>query len=412
MKKLNILIISSVLPYPLNNGGAQAQFHIIDNLRDRANISMLVIIHKNMNTQENLEALKLVWPDVTFIPFYSDWKDYDFITILNKIKLKITSIFGLKTDQSKRLGEMSGDFYTDKFLTFVQNNVNENHYDIIQTEFYPFMGLIYSINSKAKKIFIQHEINFVKNEILMDIYPASKYEQYLYNKNRLFEIATMNEYDAIVALTEVDRLKLIESGVSTQIYSSPGGIKVNAIENLDFEFNNKIVFLGGYQHYPNADAVDWYLSDIWEKTLLKNPLLELHIVGIWPKNIIKNYEKKYRKVFFHGFVPDLSEILSNSIVIVPLRIGSGMRMKIIEAVNYACPVVTTSVGVEGLDFMDGVDCIIRDEPDSLAIEIAELSLNPIKQKELIQNAKNTFDENYSIDKLSQKRFSIYNSLIN
>nr|WP_315152903.1 glycosyltransferase [uncultured Flavobacterium sp.] len=411
MEKLNILIVSSILPYPLNNGGAQAQFHIIDNLRQVVDISILVIIHKNMNTVENLEKLKLIWPDVKFIPYYSNWRDYNFITIMTKIVLKIKSLFGLKTNFNDSLSEMSGDFFTNNFLTFVQDIVNESNYDIIQSEFYPFMGLIYSIESDAKKVFIQHEINFVKNKIFMDMYPTNIFDQYLFKKNKSLEIATMNEYDAVIALTEVDKMKLMEAGIVTEIFSSPGGIKFKNKENFNFEFNNKIVFLGGYKHYPNVDAVDWYLSEIWEKVLLGNPMLEFHIVGIWPKDIIKNYEKKYIKIFFHGFVPDLAEVLYNAIVVVPLRIGSGMRMKIIEAVNYGCPVITTSIGVEGLDFIDGFDCIIKDEPNSIASEIAELSLNPTKQNYYINNSKDTFVRNYSIDILSQKRFSIYKSLV-
>jgi glycosyltransferase involved in cell wall biosynthesis len=411
LKKLNILIISNILPYPLNNGGAQAQFHIIDNLRQIVDISMLVIIHKNMNTVDNLEKLKLIWPDVKFIPYYSNWRDYEFTTIVNKFKLKIQSVFGLKSGFSS-IGEMSGDFFTNNFLTFVKNNVDQIKYDIIQTEFYPFMGLIYSLESDAKKIFIQHEINFVKNKIFLDMYTTNVFEQYLFKRNKLIEIATMNEYDAVIALTEVDRLKLVESGVVTAVYSSPGGIKFKNIENFNFNFNNKIVFLGGYQHYPNVDAVEWYLSEIWEKILSGNPILEFHIVGIWPENIQKKYIKKYPKIFFNGFVPNLSDILDNSIVVVPLRIGSGMRMKIIEAVNYGCPVITTSIGVEGLDFIDGIDCVITDEPNRFALEVVELSLNSIKQSEYIKNSKDCFIRNYSIDKLSQKRFSIYNSLFN
>jgi glycosyltransferase involved in cell wall biosynthesis len=244
------------------------------------------------------------------------------------------------------------------------------------------------------------------------MYTTNVFEQYLFKRNKLIEIATMNEYDAVIALTEVDRLKLVESGVVTAVYSSPGGIKFKNIENFNFNFNNKIVFLGGYQHYPNVDAVEWYLSEIWEKILSGNPILEFHIVGIWPENIQKKYIKKYPKIFFNGFVPNLSDILDNSIVVVPLRIGSGMRMKIIEAVNYGCPVITTSIGVEGLDFIDGIDCVITDEPNRFALEVVELSLNSIKQSEYIKNSKDCFIRNYSIDKLSQKRFSIYNSLFN
>lgn len=412
MEKINILIVSNILPYPLDNGGAQAQFHIIDNLRQEVNISILVIIHKNMNTVESLEKLKLIWPDVKFFPYYSNWKDYDFTTIVTKISLKIKSIVGIKSNLSERLAEMSGDFFTNNFLTFVQTIVTENKYDIIQTEFYPFLGLINSIKSTAKKIFIQHEINFVKNKILMDMHPVNIFEQYLYKKNTIIEIATMNEYDAVVALTEVDKLKLIEAGVVADVYSSPGGIKFENKENFNFEFNNKIVFLGGYQHYPNVDAVDWFLAEVWEKVLSKNPILEFHIIGIWPKDVIKNYEKKYSKLFFHGFVPDLAEVLYNSIVVVPLRIGSGMRMKIIEAINYGCPVITTSVGVEGLELIDGVDCIIRDDPNRFAEDIAELSLNSIKQNYYIKNSKETFSINYTIERLSQKRLSIYKSLFN
>lgn len=99
-------------------------------------------------------------------------------------------------------------------------------------------------------------------------------------------------------------------------------------------------------------------------------------------------------------------------MIVPLRIGSGMRMKILDAVNCQIPFITTSVGVEGLLFENEKDCLIADTEETFVANLLRLIDDIHLQNHLIQNSKKVYDTNYSIDVLADKRLDVYNQIMN
>ena len=124
----------------------------------------------------------------------------------------------------------------------------------------------------------------------------------------------------------------------------------------------------------------------------------------------KKISSQYTGVNFLGFVQDLNEVLNNSIMIVPILIGSGMRMKIVEAANHSCPFVTTTVGVEGLDFKNQEECFIADKPEDFANNIIKLLSDKQLQIEQAKAIKEKFEKKYSIQVLGKKRFFILNSI--
>ena len=126
------------------------------------------------------------------------------------------------------------------------------------------------------------------------------------------------------------------------------------------------------------------------------------------KSIIKKYQRA--NICFLGYVEDLSVVFSSSMLIVPIRIGSGMRLKIIEAVNQGIPFITTTIGVEGLNFKNNIDCIIADSPYEFAKGIHYLSENPSKQQDFIKNASEKLSEKYSYVEAINKRLDFYRSL--
>jgi GT2 family glycosyltransferase/glycosyltransferase involved in cell wall biosynthesis len=122
---------------------------------------------------------------------------------------------------------------------------------------------------------------------------------------------------------------------------------------------NDLMFVGGFNHTPNSDAVFWFVEDIFPQVLKERPEMILHIVGSNAPDRIKALDGKNIKV--HGFVSDdeLADIYASSrLVVVPLRYGAGIKGKIVEAMGYGVPVVTTPIGAEGF----------RDADEYLAVE--------------------------------------------
>lgn len=408
--KPKILIISQC-PYPLNSGGKHAMFHILNNLRSQIDVSFIVLLRED--DVKYFQELQKIWSDVKFYPCVHKAKYHRYTVTAKIITKKLLSKFGRMQRVTDMVEDETGDLFTPLMLSFVEQVLENEKFNIIQVEFYENLALIHLIEKySGKKVFIHHELRYVRNQTAMGkASNITTLDRFLYQKNFDREIATLNKYDAIVTLTDVDKNKLEDVGVKRPIYASPAGIAMsNKFLTTLYEFNNKIVFVGPSVHFPNVQAVDWFLKDVWSEVLRLNPDLEFHVVGLWSKELQKLYEK-FPKVIFHGFVNNLSDILLNSIMVVPIHIGSGMRLKIIEAVINGCPFVTTTVGVEGLLFKDKRDCYIADTSIEFAKKIVELSLNPELQEQFIVNSQLTYNDNYSIEVLAQKRLSIYEKLL-
>lgn len=145
-------------------------------------------------------------------------------------------------------------------------------------------------------------------------------------------------------------------------------------ENIekDFSIRKDILFVGGFGHAPNIDAVIWFANKVFPKLLKKYPKLKWHIVGSNAPEQIRNLQNEH--IILEGFVTDekLGELYNTCrLVVVPLRYGAGVKGKIVESAYYQIPVVTTSIGGEGLDSSVG-SFVIEDDANMMAELIGKL----------------------------------------
>jgi glycosyltransferase involved in cell wall biosynthesis len=312
------------------------------------------------------------------------------------------------------MGTISPDiFYTADFLSYIKETITLIKPDIIQTEFYNNQNLIYELPDNIKKIFVQHEIRRIINEQRLEQQQDEKLKlirRYTYSKLAADEVTAMNHYNVVFTLTDVDKSKLLESGVAVPIYSSPVGIAMEKTRNT-CNFQNKLIFVGGSNHTPNVLSLNWFLNNVWKQVLSENPQIMLYIVGDWSKKLIKQIKTLYPRVEFKGFVPSLKSEYDGAISIVPIIRGSGMRMKIIDAVNYGSPFITTSIGSEGLLYEDGKDCFIADTPNEFCAKLCRLINDEKKRQEFYENSYVVLQTHYSMNKLVMKRLSYYQEIV-
>jgi glycosyltransferase involved in cell wall biosynthesis len=204
-----------------------------------------------------------------------------------------------------------------------------------------------------------------------------------------------------VTKTDADYLKA--AGVNTYVESSP--ITINT-PILPFKpWNGRLSFVGGYGHWPNMEAIDWFVDKVTPCFKTKIPL---DIIGTgWPAK----YDNHEKGVYLKGFVQELASTVHGSIMIVPILTGSGMRMKILEAMAMSMPIVTTTVGVEGIPLKHGESCIIADSPEDFAKAIERLSSDTSLCKQMGTNANQLFVKAYSPEVLAELRNSIYRQIV-
>ncbi len=133
-----------------------------------------------------------------------------------------------------------------------------------------------------------------------------------------------------------------------------------------------ILFLGGFQHAPNADAVEHLVRDVMPAVWEQRPDLRVTVVGRDAPDAIEALASD--RVTIAGWVPDLEPLLSGSrMMVAPLRFGAGMKGKVTQSLAHGLPVVTTSIGAEGLGLVDGADALLGDDPGGLAERIVRLA---------------------------------------
>ena len=405
----SILIITSFLPYPVRSGGDQAQYNMIEALRNDYNIGIIFPLNHD-NQSKDVEAISSLWQNVRLYPFPL-LSQYSYLPFFfQKAKRFLNRHIYLSKKRSK-INEALGhtDFLTSKrYLRFVLSAISEMKPDLIQVEFIQNLNIGGFLPKSIKKVFVHHEIGFViTDRTLKDISLTNQQKKRMDEKKHT-EISRLNRFDSIITLTETDKVILEKSGVKPPIYISPAAVNT---KEMEYEgWNGQLVFVGGYHHRPNQEGVDWFLREVtsfidWSKY----PQTQLKIVGLgWPAS----YERAFNGLTVHltGYVDDLSVHVSQGLMIVPLLTGSGMRMKILDAAALSVPFISTSVGVEGLDFSDKDTCMIADSASEFA-KALEMIMDDFSFRETIaRKAYDLYKEKYSLSVLVSNRLSIYDKL--
>lgn len=403
---MNIVILTIILPYPLDSGGAQAQYNMIDRLRRMHNITLVFPINE-MNSVVALNQLRDLWPDVDFRP-YSYAKQLanpKFFYSKAERFIKKTFMKNSERFQVERMLKPYGYSMDGRFVSFMNNIIAEKNADVVQVEFYPYLSFVHKLPKNVRKIFIHHEIRYIRNKRLLANIRLLKKEANFMEELRRKEIDDLNAYDAVVTLTDVDKNELTAAGVTTPILVSPASINAELMKYSGW--NGNITFLGGYSHTPNQEGMEWFVDKVlplvdWSKY----PNAKIQIVGGgWPASY-NNIEKPVT-VQCRGFVKELAPVAHGSIMIIPILSGSGMRMKILEAAAMGLPMVTTTVGVEGLLFQNEVECMVADAPQDFAAALEKLMANEELRAELTNNARELYEQKYSVEATSNVRNSVY-----
>jgi glycosyltransferase involved in cell wall biosynthesis len=165
--------------------------------------------------------------------------------------------------------------------------------------------------------------------------------------------------------------------------------------------STSLVFVGSLDWYPNEDAVKEFAFRIFPLIRRKNERITFRVVGRKQSISLTNALQGIDGVELIGEVPDVRQYVAEAAaVVVPLRIGGGTRIKILEALAMQKPVVSTSIGAEGLELKDGRDLLIANTPEQFAAQIESLLLNKELQQELGRNGRSVVEKFYGWDSLA------------
>lgn len=174
----------------------------------------------------------------------------------------------------------------------------------------------------------------------------------------------------------------------------------------------RIVFLGPTYVFPNRDGMDYLLEEIWPHIRLAYPSATLRLIGQSPAADRARYEG-VPGVACLGRVPDIRPHLREaSCCVVPLRVGGGTRLKILDSWAMGKAIVSTSLGCEGLDAVDGDNMLIRDDPRAFAEAVVNVLSDPGLRRRLERNARRIAEQRYSWDRIGEGLRAAYREIMN
>jgi glycosyltransferase involved in cell wall biosynthesis len=392
---MKVLMLTPYLPFPPFSGGQTRSYNLIKNLSKKHEITLFSLI-KDDEEKKNIKELEKYCKVRVFKRSKTPW------TLRNILKTG----FGLYPFLVIRN-------LVPEEKEAVAKELSNEKYDLIHAEtFYvmphipatsiPILMVEQTIEYSVYKHFVEDQAPFFIRPLLwIDVL-----------KLKYWETKIWKRADKVVAMSDSDRKSMISLVPNLKIDTVPNGIDVEYFskERPEEKGSPKVLYVGNFKWLQNVEAVQVLLSEVFPKILAKVPNAKLWIVGQYIPDEIK--AKAGKDIQITEAIPDIREAYLNATVLVtPIKGPGGTRLKILEAMASALPVVTTSVGAEGLDVVNGKHALIADDMDKLA----DLAVRVIKDKSLAaklgDNERKFVIENYRWQISADRLDSIYKEAV-
>jgi len=413
---MRILVATSYLPWPMTTGGNAAQFATLKCLARDHQFVVVALIYSS-DQRADLTQLQRALPDVRFI-VVETWKQQQGIfSVQFAVKMARKIYTAAKAlSKSQNSGSPATPYFPfhslpAKFIQVLNEELRKG-VDIFQAEFAEMLPLGAWLPQSLPKLFVHHQVHFRYAQRFIETKgDANGYGDFLVATMRAQEIAFLKYFDTIVTFSHDDSaaLKPFLNGTTIETSPFPLPSDLQVAEGKPVPSNGTFCFLASEEHFPNRDALAWLLGEIWPRISGALPSAKLNVVGVWSGKTQKALSGP--KINFTGFVPDLSPIMKGSILLVPVRIGSGIRVKILAALALGVPVVTTTIGGEGLNEMNDKGMLTRDGADEFAAAAIRLTQDNELWQSMCIAGRNAVQANYSAESVRIRRNQIYDRLL-
>jgi len=389
--QFKILWLKTGLLHPLDTGGKLRTFNMLKVLNRRHKITYLAFSLPETSEESKKKASEYSSSQV-LIPFNEAKKRSPkfycelFLNLFSKYPYAVEKY---KSDlMTKAIAEMESDF------------------DIVVCDFLaPSINWIRATKQPSKSLLFQHNVEALIWKRLAE--NSNSYFTHLYLKSqwkrmRNFEKNASARFGGVVGVSDEDcRIMREEYGLTNVLGSVPTGVDIEYFRpDGRAPEQGYILFLGSMDWMPNIDAVQYFVNSIYPIIKGKYPSAKFVIVGRNPVKSVNELADNDKSIFVTGTVDDVRPYLKKaSVMVVPLRAGGGTRIKIYEAMAAGVPVVSTSVGAEGLAVENNKHILIGDSPDDFADKTIRILNNELP--EISSNARRLVEENFSWEKVTE-----------
>ncbi len=373
-----ILLLTPQLPYPPHQGTSLRNYHLLRALVIHHEVSLL-----SFDESDSAQSL-------------------DPLTALCRVLAPVPAPARTKGERLRQLltnhvPDVALRLRSDAFADALASALQRDRYDAVQIEGIELAGYISEIRHHAGQSRIvldchNAETELQRRALSADLrrparWPAAVYSGIQVRRLARFERWALGSADKVIAVSAIDRARLLDlkPSLHEEIAVLPNTIDVEQyrhVEYADPEYRFDLVFTGKMDYRPNVDGVLWFAEFVWPLILRERPHTRWAIVGQKPHPRLDTL-RGLPGITVTGRVPDIAPYLTGaSVYIVPLRIGSGTRLKLIEAMAAGLPVVSTQVGAEGFPVESGKNIVLAEQPDEWGKAILTLLDAPKRRAEL------------------------------
>lgn len=394
---MKVLLLTQVLPYPPDAGAKVKTWNVLRHLAKRHEVTVVSFVRgdQSADVRELRDHCRAIH---TVEMRRSPWRDV--ATLAGSLTGGVPWL--MRRDAQRSMHEL------------VRRLSARERFDVAHADQLNMCQYALPIEGVAR-LFDAHNALWLLYERLA-AQAASGPQQWLWRREskllRRYEGEICSRFDSVTAVTAEDREALAQvCGGRADIHVVP--ITIDTGEGMPVRAatgdGRRIVFVGTMYWPPNADAMLWFVRDVWPILLSKCPTAQLEIIGAKPPRRVAALASD--RVRVAGYVADLVPHLERAdVFVVPLRAGGGMRVKILEALARGVPVVSTRIGCEGLAVTGGSDVLIADTAPELAAAVLRVLEEPDLAARLRRNGRRLVERLYDAKVALQPLDEVYERL--
>jgi len=364
---LRVLVVDASTPEPDKDAGSVTAFHF-------------------------MQCMTKAGHRVTFIPA-DNFAHLNHYTS-NLQRIGVECIYGPYYRSVREYLERSGKYLNTVFLYRV---TYASQYIALVKEFCP----------NARIVFDTVDLHYLREQRQAEIENSTSLLKKSEETKKL-ELSVMQQSDATIVLSNKEKEILIDEISDANIHVIPLILDIPGRTN-PFNKRKNIIFIGGFRHVPNVDAILYFIEDIWPLIKKERSDLELTVIGSHPPDKLLNIDTDGINVV--GFVEDISGYFNSALLsVVPLRFGAGIKGKIGTSLSYGVPVIGTSIATEGMGLTDTVNVLVANESQDFADKALDLLKNETLWNSLSDSGLSFVDVEYSINTGQRKLLSLLDEL--
>lgn len=284
--------------------------------------------------------------------------------------------------------------------------------DLVHFDMLPLMACADRVPRDVPVVYNAHNVEHVLLRARGDSESRPLHRAFLRNQiDRLnrFEESACRRADLVLACSEQDREQIAAMGAHEAV-TVPNGVDLDSNRPGTREEDGSLVFVGQMGWFPNRDGIDWFLAEVFPRVLVERPGVRFTLVG--KSHGLAIPDAVAGNVDVTGFVEDLRPLLQRaSVYVVPLRMGSGTRLKVLEAMAFGKAIVTTSIGSEGIALDDGIHAAFADDASSFAERILALLDDREQRAMLGREARRLAEARYGWNAIGDAMLPHYDRLL-